>query len=226
MSLLQRLLTETAEARATFLTIPLIRRALAGDVSRTAYLAFLKEAHYHVAHTCPLLSLAAAKTNDPSYRNALFTYLGEEQGHDAWIRSDIAAIATTNDDAVLGPPRRPCRLMVAYAYYAIEWISPYALLGMIHVLEGMSTQLAARAAEALRESFGIHGEHGFSYLISHGALDIEHAAFFARLLEGIEDRSAADAIIDCAKMMYGLYGDIFRDLDHVAIGDGAHVARG
>ena len=53
------------------------------------------------------------------------------------------------------------------------------MLGSVHVLEGMSTLLADKAAGDDRALTGGGGKEGFSYLRSHGALDIEHVAFFS-----------------------------------------------
>ena len=208
-----RLIQETAEARADFLAIPLLKRALAGDVPRDLYVDFLGQAYHHVRHTCPLLSLAAARTDDPAYRTALYTYISVEHGHEEWILADIAAI---RGDTILGqiaPARLPCSAMVGYAYYATEWISPYALMGMVHVLEGMSMLLAGKAAKALSRTLGAPGGDGFLYLTSHGAFDVEHTAFFREVVNRIEAPWAGEAIIHCAKMMYWLYGNIFRDIE-------------
>lgn len=207
-----RLLAETEGARTEFLSIPILGRALAGDVPRPLYVDFLTQAYHHVRHTCPLLSLAAARTEDGVYCAALYTYLEEERGHDEWILADIKAIDGEDAGAMLAPPRPACRAMVGYAYYAIEWISPYALLGMVHVLEGMSTLLATRAAKALQASFGAADGGGFSYLTSHGALDVDHTGFFRDLVDRLDASVALETIIDCARMVYWLYGNIFRDL--------------
>jgi pyrroloquinoline quinone (PQQ) biosynthesis protein C len=211
-----RLLAETEAARAEFLHVPLLARALAGDVTRSLYLAFLEQAYHHVRHTCPLLSLAAAKTPDPEYRKALYAYIDEERGHDDWIMADIAAMRGDPGPAGLAPPGPACRAMVGYAYYAIEWVSPYALLGMVHVLEGTSTQLATKAATALKASFGVTGDEGFRYLVTHGELDADHTDFFRELVNRLDAASALPPIIDCAEVVYGLYGDIFRSLERGA----------
>jgi len=208
-----RLLAETKAARAGFLSIPLLRRASVGNVPRTLYLEFLRQAYHHVRHTCPLLALAAAKTQDPDYRAALLTYLEEERGHDDWILSDIAALGGEAAAAARSTAREPCRIMVGYAYYAIEWISPYALLGMVHVLESMSALLASQAAQGLKTAFDPAGEgRGFVYLASHGELDAEHTEFFADLVDRLPAGPPIDVIIDTANLMYWLYGNIFRDL--------------
>jgi hypothetical protein len=102
--------------------------------------------------------------------------------------------------------------MVGYTYYAIQWISPYALLGSVHVLEGMSTMLADKAADAIERSLGGSKKDGFTYLRSHGALDIEHVAFFKELANKIIDPLVQDVIVDTSRVIYRLYGDIFREL--------------
>jgi hypothetical protein len=80
------------------------------------------------------------------------------------------------------------------------------------VLEGMSTLLADKAADAIQRSLGSNGKEGFSYLRSHGALDIEHVAFFKKLVNGLGCPRAQQIVIDQSKIFYRLYGDIYRDL--------------
>lgn len=106
------------------------------------------------------------------------------------------------------------RMMVAYANYAIERISPYAMLGMVHVLEGMSVALARAAASAIQTSLGVSGASGgFSYLTSHGQLDEDHVAAFAVLLDRIDTSERRSIVIQAAKDFYQLFGNVFRELD-------------
>jgi len=105
-----------------------------------------------------------------------------------------------------------CRVMISHAYYLIERQSPYALLGMVHVLEGMSVVLADQAAGAIRASFGDNPPNAFSYLTSHGALDMEHVKFFEDLVNGLGERAVEDIIIASAKDFYKLFGNMFREL--------------
>src|SRR3984893_3637624 len=110
-------------------------------------------------------------------------------------------------------PRGPaCRIMVGYAYYAIEHISPYAFLGSVHVLEGMSVLLADKVADAMKASLGLESDTGFTYLRSHGSLDAEHVAFFRTLVDGFDDPKTQRIIVDNAAVFYRLYGAIFQDL--------------
>ena len=215
MQFYDRLFAATADARRGFMSTPVIRRALAEGVSRELYLAFLAQAYHHVKHTCPLLrrAMAACGPADGGYRTALQQYIDEELGHEAWILDDIRALGGNADVVRDALPGLPCRVMVAYVYYAIEQFSPYAMLGMVHVLEGMSVALAQLGVQAVKRSLALEGEAGFSYLTSHGALDQDHVAFFRDLVNEIADETAQAHIIETARVIYQLYGNMFRALD-------------
>ena len=212
MSFYDRLIAETQRERDAFLAIPLVQKSIRSGAPRPLYLAFLTEAYHHVKHTFPLLALAASRTSDERYQDALVEYMEEERGHEKWILNDIRTLGGDAEAVRDGRPGHPCRVMVAYAYYAIEHVSPYAMLGSVHVLEGMSVLLADKVADAVKRSVGITGDEGFSYLRSHGSLDQEHVAFFRSFIDGIHDAHAQSLIIDNAKVFYRLYGAIFEDL--------------
>jgi len=215
MSHYEQLLRETSAQREAFLTIPIIRGALENGVDRALYLAYLGEAYHHVKHTCPLLALAVARCRkgDDPLREALLAYISEERGHDEWILDDIAALGgdVAAIRAAQGGPA--VRIMVGYAYFAVEWISPYTLLGMVHVLEGISAMIALRAARSIRSRIGESRGKGFSYLESHGSLDQEHVKFFEVLVNRVEAPETRDMIVDSAKIMYRLFGAVFKDLE-------------
>ena len=217
-----RLQEETRPERAEFSAIPLIKRALAGDVTIDLYLRYLAEAYHHVRHTCPLMGAALSRCGpkDYRYRDALLDYIQEEQGHEKWILNDIAALGGDAAAVEAGDGGPATRIMVACAYNAIDRGNPYSLLGMVHVLEGMSVDFATQAAEgiamaAVKAGFPVSVENnrGFSYLSSHGSLDQDHVLFFKNLVNALPSKTEELAVIDSAKLMYRLFGDIFRDLD-------------
>jgi hypothetical protein len=82
---------------------------------------------------------------------------------------------------------------------------------MVHVLEGTSTALATHAAGTIASALALPPE-AFSYLSSHGSLDLEHVAFFEKLMNRLDDAADREAVIHMARMMYGLYGNVFRSL--------------
>jgi pyrroloquinoline quinone (PQQ) biosynthesis protein C len=208
----ERLTSDTSADREAFLAIPLVQHALKSGAPRGLYLSFLGEAYHHVKHTFPLLALAASRTTDERYQDALVEYMEEERGHEKWILDDIRALGGNADAVRDRGPGMACQIMVGYAYYAIEHISPYAMLGSVHVLEGLSVMFADRLADAMKASLGLSEDLGFSYLRSHGSLDIEHVAFFRTLVDGFDQPEAQRIIIQNSKIFYRLYGGIFRDL--------------
>jgi len=221
MSQYEALLRQTAEAREQFQMLPIIREVLTQGGALPTYLDFLGQAYHHVKHTAPLLALAAARcgVHDGSYRSALFKYIAEENGHEAWILEDIEALGGDAAQVKNDSPRFACKVMVGHAYYLVEHVSPYGLLGMVHVLEGMSVALAGKAARAIRESWGGGRSEGFKYLTTHGELDVDHTAFLAQLVEGLAAEPLA-LVISSAKDFYRLYGAMFEDIDaHRKIAD-------
>ncbi|PHP65225.1 heme oxygenase [Zhengella mangrovi] len=220
MTFYERLQAETAAERDAFFRIPIVQQGIAQGASLQTYLAFLEQAYHHVKHTFPLLALTASRTRDERYQDALVEYMEEERGHEKWILDDIAALGGDAAAVEAGEGGAACRIMVAYTYYAVERISPYAMLGSVHVLEGLSVLLADRVADTLKARFGTSEEKGFSYLRSHGALDQDHVAFFQTVINGFTDRDVQDLIIGQSKMFYRLYGAIFEDL-----GQEANIAR-
>ncbi|MDR3517730.1 MAG: iron-containing redox enzyme family protein [Azospirillaceae bacterium] len=223
LSFYQHLVLETALDQARFRAIPLILRAVTLGVDRDLYLAFLANAYHHVRHTCPLMGLALShcREDDAAYRAGLLDYVMEEKGHEAWILEDIAALGGDPRHVVERTAPFAVRMMVAYAYFAVERISPYTLLGMIHVLEGMSVALAPAAADAIRAHLtpddGTDGARdaippGFRYLTTHGQLDENHVDLFAGLLERIDTPARRGLVVQAARDFYRLYGDVFRTL--------------
>ena len=213
MGFYDKLQAETAAERNAFMTIPIIQDVLHSGASRQLYAAFLTEAYHHVKHTFPLLALAASLTTDEPYQDALVEYMEEERGHEKWILDDIAAMGGDADAVRKGAPGMACRVMVGYTYYAIQHVSPYAMLGSVHVLEGISIVLADKVADAVKRSIGRSEDGaGFSYLRSHGSLDIEHVAFFRKLADSITDPRVQAIVIETSKTIYQLYGGIFREL--------------
>jgi pyrroloquinoline quinone (PQQ) biosynthesis protein C len=213
MPFYKKLIAATEAARADFLTIPILQRALQGDIDKEAYIAFLAQAYHHVKHTVPLLMACGSRLPDHVQwlRRAIGEYIEEEMGHEEWILDDIAACGGDAATARSAPPSPATELMVAYAYDVIQRRNPVGFFGMVFVLEGTSVQLASRAAEALKGHLNLPSS-AFRYLNSHGALDQGHIKFFESLMDRIESNEDQQSVIHCAQMFYLLYGNIFRGI--------------
>src|ERR1700692_1929952 len=97
MSFYDRLMSKTSKDRDAFFSIPLVQHAIRNGAPRSLYLDFLAEAYHHVKHTFPLLALAASRTPDERYQDALVEYMEEERGHEKWILNDIRALGGNPD---------------------------------------------------------------------------------------------------------------------------------
>lgn len=213
MSMYEQLMAATAAERNELQNLPIIRAGAAGQVSLDAYIAFLTEAYHHVKHTTPLLMSCGGRLPGKYewLRSAVAEYIEEEAGHQEWILNDIKACGADAEAVRNGTPRIATELMVAYAYDTIARVNPIGFFGMVLVLEGTSVALATHAGKALQQSLGL-GNKAFSYLTSHGSLDVEHVDFYESLVNRITDPDDHACLIHSAKMFYKLYGDIFRDL--------------
>jgi long-subunit acyl-CoA synthetase (AMP-forming) len=214
-SFFERLLHETAEEQQYLREIPQIGDAMKGDISLETYIAYLTEAYHHVKHTVPLME--SAKAHMPKHRTdlleALEEYIEEETGHEEWILNDIANAGGDAEAVRNGKPRFATEMMVSYAYDTIARINPAAFFGMVLVLEGTSTQLATSGAEAVQKNLGLD-DNCFSYLTSHGALDLEHMKFFAKLMGEIDGPKDQEDILHMAKRMFVLFGNMFAGIPH------------
>jgi len=213
MNFFDRLKQETEVARLNLYTAPLITKALTQDITLEEYVEFLTQAYHHVKHTTPMLMAVGAKLPEEKewLRNAVAEYIEEELGHQEWILNDIAACGVDKEMVRRSLPAAETELMVAFGYDTINRVNPLGFFGMVHVLEGTSITTADAAAEGVQQALGLPDE-AFSYLRSHGALDLDHVKFFEGLMNQIDDAKEQDVIIHCANMVYRLYGDIFRSI--------------
>ena len=213
MNFMDRLNSESQEDREYLLSSPIMTRCMSGDITLTDYVEFLTQAYHHVKHTVPLLMAVGARlpAEKEWLREAVAEYIEEELGHQEWILNDIAACGFDKEDVRNSQPSSATELMVAYAYDTIQRVNPIGFFGMVHVLEGTSVTTADAAANAIRDALGLP-ERAFTYLRSHGALDIEHVKFFESLMDKITDAGEQEQIIHSAKMFYRLYANIFRSL--------------
>jgi len=213
MAFFDRLQQETSQARAHVSAAPVVKAIGEGCFSLESYTWFLTQAFHHVKHTVPLMMACGAKL--PSrmefVRKALVEYIDEEYGHDEWILNDLDACNADKEAIRTGKPDVSIELMVAYLYDQINRGNPAAFFGMVQVLEGTSVELATPLAEQIQKLLGLPNQ-AFSYLYSHGALDQDHFEFFRNLMDGITDPADQQAIIDSARVVYRLYGDMLHSI--------------
>ena len=209
----QRLQDETTSEREYLLTSPVIQQALAGELSLASYTSFLTQAYYHVKHTTPLLMAVGSRLPDSKewVRDKIAHYIEEEVGHQEWILNDIAVCGADAEAVRHGQPSFATEMMVSYIWDYVARKNPMGFFGMVFVLEGTSVNIATQAADGIREHLGLP-QKAFSYLYSHGSLDLEHIDFFAEIVNKIDDVNDQNDILRVAKVIFRLYADIFRSL--------------
>ena len=213
MTFFHTLQDRTAAERDHLLTAPVLQLAVDGKLSLETYIAFLTQAYHHVKHTVPLLMACGARLPERLewLRSAIAEYIEEELGHQEWILNDLAACGADPEAVRHGQPALATELMVSYVYDRIARHNPVSFFGMVNVLEGTSIALATRAASAIRGSLGLPPA-AFSYLNSHGSLDLEHMRFFEELMNRLDADEDREAVVHTARVVYRLYGDMFRSL--------------
>jgi pyrroloquinoline quinone (PQQ) biosynthesis protein C len=224
MSFYHQLIETTRPDRDFLMAAPAIRETLAGQITLPRYLAFLSQAYHHVRHTVPLLMAAGSRLPErhQALQRGFLHYLDEEVGHDEWILNDIRAAGGDAEAVRRSWPNPETDALVAYVYDTVQRRNPLGIFGMVHVLEGTSVAIALNAADKIQAVLKLP-DGAFTYLRSHGQLDQEHVRDLAGILEKITDpRDQAD-ITQCARVMFWLYGQMFRSLDRgiATVADGA-----
>lgn len=208
MSNFERLRAETGESSQYVFGASIVADVMLGRFDLGTYIRFLTNAYHHVRHTVPLMMACGARLPASArwLLDPLRAYIDEEIGHEAWIVNDLETCGVPAQVTLASQPHPAVEMLVAYVYDYINRVAPIGFLGMVHVLEGSSTTLATETARRVQAQLGLP-DQAFSYLRSHGALDLEHVSFF----QGLVDRLPADDlhhVIHVATRVYRLYGAV------------------
>lgn len=212
MSFYESLLAQTQAERDYLLGAPIIQQAMTGQVALHSYIAFLTEAYHHVKHTVPLLmacgapagaSGVAARGHRRVHRGGVRPPgVGTQRHRRLWRRSGSGAQrhpapAHRTDGGLCLRPHRPTQ--------------PGEFL--------RHGQRPRRHQHRPGHPGGRHHQDklqlpnkAFSYLNSHGSLDLEHIEFFKKLMNRLDNDDDKAAVVHTAKVVYRLYGDMFRSL--------------
>lgn len=225
MAFYDTLVEQTQPQRELLYTIPQLAAGLKGEISRAAYVAYLTEAYHHVKHTVPFLMAMGARLSekDAWLRRILAEYIQEEIGHEEWILNDIATAGGKKECVRQSKPSFATELLVAYNYDYIARKNPVGFFGMVFMLESTSVAMATAGAGALQTSLGLPKE-AFSYLYSHGALDIGHLDFFKNTVNRIDDPAHQLAIIEVAQTTFHLFAEMLRSIPFTPTQGISHAA--
>jgi long-subunit acyl-CoA synthetase (AMP-forming)/pyrroloquinoline quinone (PQQ) biosynthesis protein C len=215
MSFYERLVKETQQARQELYNVPQLRDGIMGSISRETYVSYLTEAYHHVSHTVRfLMSMGTRLPESKKFlHHAIAEYVEEEVGHEEWILNDIEAAGGNKEQARMSTPNLETQVLVAYNYDYIARKNPVGFMGMVFMLESTSTQIANKGADAVKNKLNLP-KNAFSYLYSHGELDISHMKFFEETVNKITDPDDQASIIEVANNTFRLFANVLRSIPH------------
>lgn len=202
----------TDSSRRDLETIPKVHAMIHHGLTLSEYKAFLHDLYHIVWHFCPIMAAAAARCDD-RFRNVrydLYERIQEEKGHEAWVLEDIEAVGGDVSGVKSSPPSAPVQAMIAFNYYGAERVHPCSVLGMLYMLEVVSSVYGGRTADSIARSIGRNVDAGgFKFLSSHATMDVDHMQRMNQLVKTISDPEAQDAIINSTRVNFHQFGAMF-----------------
>ena len=212
MSFFVTLIERTDTYRRDLETIPKVHSMIHHGLSTDEYRAFLHDLYHIVWHFCPVMAAAAARCDDgfKDVRYELYQRIQEEKGHESWVLEDVGAVGGDVELVRAMPPSPPVQAMIAFNYHGAEHVHPCSVLGMLYMLEVVSSVYGGRVSDSIARAMGRKvDDGGFKFLTSHAALDQDHMAKLNVLLKTIGDPGAQAAVVNSARVNFHQFGQIF-----------------
>lgn len=211
MTLSSDLVAITDDHLQTIEAHPVMQAMLAGQVSQGAYADFLVRLYPVVSNFCPMMAAAIGVCADrlPELRRFLYEHVQEERGHEYMVMNDLRALGMA--DAARVAQRRPvppAQALMAFNYHGIATEHPATVLGMVYVLEILSSLYGGKVARALSRNMGLPLSSGFSFLDSHASLDEDHMAELRKLLLHDDCTDAHQCIVNSIDVNFHLFTDL------------------
>lgn len=211
MSLSSELVAITDDHLQAIEAHPVMQAMLAGQVGEHAYADFLVRLYPVVSNFCPMMAAALGGCADrlPELRRFLYEHVQEERGHEHMVLNDLRALA--HAEAARVPRQRPvppAQALLAFNYHGIVSEHPACVLGMVYVLEILSSLYGGKVSQALSNSMGRPLSSGFSFLDSHAALDDDHMAELRKLLQHDECADAHQCILNSVDVNFHLFAGL------------------
>ena len=213
MSFFHQLIEATDINRLDLEAMPSVQDMLNGRFSKEKYIDFLHKIYPIVLHFCPIMAAAASRCpiDMKEVRNYLYEQINEEIGHEDMVLDDLASFDVQSEKVIAATPAFPVQAMVGYNYYGLDRVHPCSVLGMVYVLEIISSVYGGHVAASISESLDRPLTAGFSFLDSHSSMDMEHMAKLRKLLQSIESPEVQNVLIESVKMNFYLVMQIFKD---------------
>ncbi len=210
MSLNGQLIEITDANRHAIEAIPQLQDMLSGQFSRQRYINFLIQLYPVVSHFCPLMAAAASRCTDryPELRTYLYDHIIEERGHEQMVLDDLESMCVDSFDIPAQLPCPPVQAMLGFNYHAIATTDPHSVLGMVYVLEIVSSLYGGRVAQAVSRNVNLPLAQGFSFLESHSTLDEEHLGELRKVMQSVHESTLEDVLLNSIKTNFYLFRQV------------------
>jgi pyrroloquinoline quinone (PQQ) biosynthesis protein C len=202
----------TDASRRELERVPEVHSLLHHGLPLPKYQAFLHDLYHIVWNFCPIMGAAAARCGDEfrDVRYALYERIEEEKGHETWVLEDIEAVGGDAARARTAAPSAPVQAMIAFNYHGAERVHPCSVLGMLYMLEVVSSVYGGRVSESIALALGRDvAAGGFKFLTSHATMDVDHMAKLNRLVKTISDPGARVAIVNSTRVNFYQFARMF-----------------
>lgn len=202
----------TDASRRELETLPKVHSMIHHGLPLAEYKAFLHDLYHIVWHFCPVMAAAAARCSDRfrDVRYELYERIEEEKGHETWVLEDIEAMGGDVASARANPPSPPVQAMIGFNYYSAERVHPCSVLGMLYMLEVVSSVYGGRVSDSIARALDREvAGGGFKFLSSHATMDVDHMAKLNRLVKTIADPEAQDAIVHSTRVNFCQFSSMF-----------------
>lgn len=212
---MSNLIAETTDRhRHQMEALPQLRAMLDGAYTKSSYAQFLVQLYPIVCNFCPLMAAAAGRCADRHSKLRLYLYeiVEHEKGHEVMVINDLEQLGYKCEDLPVLNPHPASRAMISYNYNAIDRVDPHYVIGMVYVLELMSSGYASKVSQSISKAIDHPISRGFSFLDSHGTLDNDHLADLAGLIQSLESSDLVEKIADSVDMNCYLLRQLMSDL--------------
>jgi len=214
MSFFITLVEMTDHNRRELELVPKVHSMMHHGLPLGEYRAFLHDLYHIVWNFCPTMAAAAARCDDryQTVRYELYERIQEEKGHEAWVLEDIEAIGGDVERAKSSPPSPPVQALIGFNYFSAERVHPCSVLGMLYMLEVVSSVYGGRVSDSIARALGREVDGGgFKFLSSHATMDVEHMAKLNRLVKTIDDPAAQRAIVNATRVNFYQFARMFAE---------------
>jgi pyrroloquinoline quinone (PQQ) biosynthesis protein C len=207
MSFFIRLIEATDTNRRELESLQKVQDMLNGKMSEDAYKAFLMDLFHVVWHFCPIMAAAASRCPDEfvEVRYHLYHNIDEEKGHEHMVLADLKTFGIGTEQVVAAAPSYPVQAMLAYNYHTSERVHPCSVLGMLYVLEIISSVYGGQVATSIAQGLNMSLPDGFTFLESHASMDLDHMANLRELLQTVKDPQVQEIIINAIQVNFYLF---------------------